>query len=71
MCGGELGLRNDDQDEAAINKRHDIYYDTKDGTLAAAYFYRDLAGDGKTRYIVLDGEGSIDAIREALLAQLD
>ncbi|MDE7371778.1 MAG: adenylate kinase [Desulfovibrio sp.] len=71
VCGGELGLRNDDQDEAAINKRHDIYYDTKDGTLAAAYFYRDLAGDGKTRYIVLDGEGSIDAIREALLAQLD
>ena len=71
VCGGELGLRNDDQDEAAINKRHDIYYDTKDGTLAAAYFYRDLAGDGKTKYIVLDGEGSIDAIREALLAQLD
>lgn len=71
VCGGELTLRNDDQDEAAINKRHDIYYDTKDGTLAAAYFFRDLAGEGKTRYIVLDGEGSIDAIREALLAQLD
>ena len=71
VCSGELTMRNDDQDEAAINKRHDIYYDTKDGTLAAAYFYRDLAGDGKTKYIVLDGEGSIDAIREALLAQLD
>ena len=71
VCGGELTMRSDDQDEGAINKRHDIYYDTKDGTLAAASFFRDLAADGKTKYIVLDGEGSIDAIREALLAQLD
>ena len=71
VCGGDLGVRSDDQDESAINKRHDIYYDTKDGTLAAAYYFRDLADSGKTRYIVLDGEGSIDAIREALLAQLD
>ncbi len=31
----------DDQDEDAINKRHNIYYDTETGTLAAAYFYKD------------------------------
>jgi len=35
VCGGKLSTRADDQDEAAINKRHDIYYDTKTGTLAA------------------------------------
>ncbi|MDI6616789.1 MAG: adenylate kinase, partial [Syntrophaceae bacterium] len=27
VCGGELSARADDQDEAAIGKRHDIYYD--------------------------------------------
>jgi len=70
VCGGDLKTRADDQDEAAINKRHDIYYDTKTGTLAAAYFYKDLAAKGQTKYIELDGAGSIDSIKEKLLAQL-
>lgn len=71
VCGGELKTRSDDQDEAAINKRHDIYYDTKTGTLAAAYFYKDLAAKGETKYIELDGSGDIQSIKETLLAQLD
>jgi len=71
VCGGELSARADDQDEAAIGKRHDIYYNTVDGTLAAAYFYKDLAAKGQTKYIELNGEGSIDSIKETLLAQLD
>ncbi len=29
VCGGDLSTRSDDQDEAAISKRHDIYYDEK------------------------------------------
>ena len=70
VCGGALSSRSDDQDEAAINKRHDIYYNTTDGTLAAAYFYKDLAGAGKTKYIELNGEGSIDSIKETLLSKL-
>ena len=70
VCGGDLKSRSDDQDEDAINKRHDIYYDTTTGTLAAAYFYKDLAAKGKTKYIELNGEGSIDSIKETLLAQL-
>ena len=70
VCGGDLKARADDQDEAAIGKRHDIYYDTKTGTLAAAYFYKDLAAKGKTKYIELNGEGTIDSIKETLLAQL-
>jgi tRNA(Ile)-lysidine synthetase-like protein len=71
VCGGALKSRSDDQDEAAIGKRHDIYYDTTTGTLAAAYFYKDLAAKGLTKYIELNGEGSIDSIKETLLAQLD
>lgn len=70
VCGAELTKRNDDQDEAAINKRHDIYYNTTDGTLAAAHFFKHLADEGKTKYIELNGEGSIDSIKETLLAQL-
>lgn len=71
VCGGELKSRADDQDEDAINKRHDIYYNTEDGTLAASYFYKDLAAEGVTKYIELDGEGTIESIKETLLSQLD
>ena len=70
VCGGALTTRADDQDEGAINKRHNIYYDTKEGTLAACYFYKDLASKGQTKYIELDGSGSIDSIKETLLKQL-
>ena len=70
VCGGTLSARSDDQDEAAINKRHDIYYDTNTGTLAAAYFYKKLAGEAKTRYIELNGEGGIDSIRDTLMQAL-
>ncbi len=70
VCGGALSARADDQDEAAIGKRHDIYYNTEDGTLAAAYFYKDLAQKGDTKYIELNGEGDINTVKEALLAQL-
>lgn len=70
VCGGPLGKRADDQDEGAINKRHNIYYNEKDGTLAAAHFFKKLADAGKTEYIVLDGQGSIDSIRDTLLSKL-
>ena len=70
VCGGALTERADDQDEDAINKRHDIYYDDKTGTVAAAYFYKDLAPKAGFKYIELNGEGTIDEIKETLMAQL-
>ena len=70
VCGGALSARADDQNEEAINKRHDIYYDTKSGTLAAAYFYKDLAAKGATKYIELDGQGDITSVKEALIQKL-
>ena len=70
VCGGALSARADDQDEAAINKRHDIYYDEKNGTLAAAHFFRKLADQGLTRYIRLDGLGDIEAVKAKLMGQL-
>jgi adenylate kinase len=71
VCGGDLKSRADDQDEDAINKRHDIYYNDVDGTLAAAYFYKDLAPKAGFKYIELNGEGTIDSIKETLISQLD
>ncbi len=70
ICGGALKTRSDDQDEAAINKRHDIYYDTKTGTLAAAYFFKKLAEEGKTKYVEVDGSRDIDTIKTELLSKI-
>lgn len=71
VCGGALSTRADDQDEAAINKRHDIYYDETNGTLASAYYFKALADKGETKYIVLEGDAPINTVKEALMKALD
>ena len=53
-----------------ISKRHDIYYDDKTGTLAAAHYFKALAEKGETKYIVLNGQGTIDSIKETLIKEL-
>ncbi len=40
------------------------------GTLAAAYFFKDLAAKGATHYISLDGAGDIDSVKKELLQAL-
>jgi adenylate kinase len=71
ICGGDLKTRSDDQDEDAINKRHNIYYDTRMGTLASAYYFRDLAQKEKgLRYITLNGEPGVKIVTEELLSKL-
>jgi len=71
VCGGELSARSDDQDEGAIDKRHAIYYDTDTGTLAAAYYFKDLAEkEGKIKYITLDGAPSVTEVTEELMSKL-
>ena len=70
VCGGALSARADDQDEEAINKRHNIYYNDTEGTLGAAYFYRDLAPKNGFKYIELDGSKPIPEIKDDLLSKL-
>ncbi|MDZ4164035.1 MAG: nucleoside monophosphate kinase [Smithellaceae bacterium] len=42
VCGnGDLITRKDDQDEEAIDRRHSIYFDSRQGTSAAIDFFRD------------------------------
>jgi adenylate kinase len=71
VCGGDLKTRADDQDEDAINKRHDIYYDEQTGTLASAYYFRGLAEKGgRMKYITLDGKPSVKEVTTDLISKL-
>lgn len=71
VCGGALMTRSDDQDESAIDKRHNIYYDTKTGTMAAINYFKDLASKNKTpRVIALDGTPGVKEVSKDLLEKL-
>jgi adenylate kinase len=66
VCGcDKLTARADDQDEAAIDKRHGIYYDTKTGTLAAVNYFR-----ANVKIIDVDGTPGVKEVSQALLAKL-
>jgi len=66
VCGAEnLTARSDDQDEAAIDKRHDIYYDTKTGTMSAVNYFRAIS-----KMIEVDGGPSVGEVSKRLLAKL-
>lgn len=71
VCGGSLTTRADDQDEAAIDKRHSIYYNTVDGTLASAYYFRDLTeNDSSIKYITLQGEKDLKSVTNELISKI-
>jgi len=66
VCGDErLSTRADDQDEAAIDKRHGIYYDTKTGTLAAVNFFKE-----RVKVLDVDGLPGVKEVSEDLLKKL-
>jgi adenylate kinase len=72
VCGGDLNTRSDDQDEDAIDKRHNIYYDTGTGTTAAVNFYKDLStkNSGRPKIIELDGRPGVKEVSGDLLGKL-
>jgi len=66
VCGSDkLTARADDQDEDAIGKRHDIYYDTKTGTLAGVNFFKE-----RVKVIEVDGLPGVKEVSEDLLKKL-
>jgi adenylate kinase len=67
VCGGELSARPDDQDTDAISKRHDIYYDTDTGTMAAVNYFKNVGG---AKVISVDGSISIKEVTEAIMKEL-
>ena len=70
VCGGKLSMRADDQDEGAINKRHEIYYDAVNGTMAAVTYFKKLAAGGRMKFVELDGTPSVKAVSENLEMKL-
>ncbi len=68
VCGGDLSARPDDQDEGAIDKRHNIYYDDNTGTMAAVNFFKSVDGP---KTISVDGTPSIGEVRDAVMAGLE
>ena len=72
VCGGDLKTRSDDQDGAAIDKRHAIYYNTKDGTLAAVNYFKDKVKKGQAglKVVELDGRPGVKEVSEDLLEKL-
>ena len=67
VCGGELSARADDQDEEAINKRHNIYYDESTGTMAAVNYFKKIGG---TKVISVDGAKNIKEVSELIIKEL-
>ena len=72
VCSGDLKTRADDQDEAAIDKRHNIYYDTKTGTMAAINYFKDFSKKkkGVPRIVDLDGKPGVKEVSAQLLKKL-
>ena len=72
ICGGELKSRSDDQDEDAIDKRHNIYYDSETGTTAAILFFKNLSSknNGNPKIVDLDGRPGVKEVSAELLSKL-
>ncbi len=71
VCGGSLSVRADDQDQAAIDKRHVIYYDSVNGTAAAVRYFRELAvKSGSMQFVELDGTPGVDDVSRVLIQKL-
>lgn len=72
VCGGDLSSRADDQDEAAIDKRHAIYYDRKEGTLAAVNYFKQKVKKGEANFkvIELDGRPGVQEVSKDLLEKI-
>lgn len=72
ICGGALKTRSDDQDEDAIDKRHNIYYDSDTGTMAAIHFFKAISAknSGKPKIVDLDGRPGVKEVTAELLSKL-
>ena len=68
VCGGKLSKREDDQDEDAINQRHEIYYNDDHGTMAAVNYIKEHSS---ARFISVNGDRGISEIAEEILSDIE
>lgn len=66
VCGNpDLIARKDDQDEAAIDKRHSIYYDPLMGTIGAINYFKE-----RLPVITVDGRPSVSLVSREIFDKL-
>jgi adenylate kinase len=72
VCGGDLKTRSDDQDEEAIDKRHNIYYDENKGTMAAINYFKAISAknNGNPKVIEVDGRPGVKEVSNELMTKL-
>jgi adenylate kinase len=72
VCGGDLKTRSDDQDEEAIDKRHNIYYDENKGTMAAINYFKAISAknNGNPKVIEVDGRPGVKEVSDELMSKL-
>lgn len=72
VCGGDLKTRSDDQDEEAIDKRHNIYYDENKGTMAAINYFKAISAknNGNPKVIEVDGRPGVKEVSNELMSKL-
>ena len=72
VCGGGLKTRSDDQDEEAIDQRHNIYYDTETGTTAGMIYFKEISAknNGVPKVVDLDGSPGVKEVSAELLGKL-
>jgi adenylate kinase len=72
VCGGDLKTRSDDQDEEAIDKRHNIYYDENKGTMAAINYFKAISAknNGTPKVIEVDGRPGVKEVSSELMSKL-
>ncbi len=72
VCGGDLKTRSDDQDEEAIDQRHNIYYDTETGTTAGMIYFKEISAknNGVPKIVDLDGSPGVKEVSTELLGKL-
>jgi len=72
VCGGDLKTRSDDQDEGAIDQRHNIYYDTETGTTAGMDYFKEVSAknNGIPKIIELDGRPGVKEVSAELSSKL-
>lgn len=66
ICGSDLSVRADDQDESAIDKRHEIYFDKEKGTLAAIKYLKN-----RTNVLEISALSGIQDVAADLLGRLE
>ena len=73
VCGGDLKTRSDDQDAAAIDQRHNIYYDEKTGTMAGVIYFKKISAEtnGVPKIIDLNGRPGVKEVSAELLGKLE